>query len=83
MSDQGTADFDPSITSFLCTDAARKIFEDAAKKFDNLTLNHRDWKFSHKPDSWDVFTNAQCLAHAKDFYNYADIEGYPGSPHKL
>src|SRR5579864_8049309 len=83
VSDEGKADFDPSITSFLCTDAARKIFEEAGNKLDNLTLNHRDWKFPHKPDASEVFTNAQCLAHAKDFYNYADIEGYRGSPHKL
>lgn len=83
VSEDGKADFDPSITSFLCTDAAHKIFEGAGKKLDNLTLNHRDWKFPHKPDPKDVLTNGQCLAHARDFYNYADIEGYRGSPHKL
>jgi hypothetical protein len=28
-------------------------------------------------------TNQECLDRAKAFYNYADIEGYRGSPHKL
>ena len=30
-----------------------------------------------------VWTNGKCLREAKRFYQYADVEGYRGSPHKL
>ena len=32
---------------------------------------------------FQALTNARCLQEARDFYKYADIEGYRGSPHKL
>jgi tRNA(Arg) A34 adenosine deaminase TadA len=81
----GKPDFDDSITSFLCTDAALKIFEDGGSKLDTLKLDasSRDWKFPEKPNNKTIRTNQQCLQRAKDFYAYADIEGYRGSPHKL
>jgi tRNA(Arg) A34 adenosine deaminase TadA len=81
----GKPDFDPSITSFLCTDVAHKIFEDGGSKLDTLNLDpaSRDWKFPDKPDNKDILTNQECLQRAKDFYAYADVEGYRGSPHKL
>src|SRR5262249_30724377 len=78
----GSPDFDPSITSFLCTDAAHAIFAGAAAKLDAMTLDHPEWKFN-KPDNQGMLTNAQCWTHARDFYKYADIEGYRGTPHKL
>ena len=81
--DNGSPDFDPSITSFLCTDAARDIFLGGVAKFDTLTLTQPDWNFPARPDASDIFTNAQCLEHARAFYEYADVEGYRGSPHKL
>jgi tRNA(Arg) A34 adenosine deaminase TadA len=83
--DNGSPDFGDSITSFLCTDAALKIFEDGGSKLDTLTLDpsSRDWKFPDRPDNKDILTNQECLQKAKDFYAYADIEGYRGSPHKL
>ncbi|HUD86782.1 MAG TPA: hypothetical protein VMR17_10020 [Xanthobacteraceae bacterium] len=81
--EKGDPDYDPSITSFLCTDAALKIFQDGGNKLATLTLDHADWKPSGKTGDQDVFTNAGCLAHANEFYAYADIEGYRGSPHKL
>jgi tRNA(Arg) A34 adenosine deaminase TadA len=83
--DSGPVDFGDSITSFLCTDAALKIFEDGAGKLDTLTLDpaSRAWKFPERPDNQDILTNQECLQKAKDFYAYADIEGYRGSPHKL
>jgi tRNA(Arg) A34 adenosine deaminase TadA len=79
----GKPDFDPSITSFLCTDTALKIFRDAGDKLATLKLDHRDWKPSGKTGDQKVLTNAECLVHANEFYAYADIEGYRGSPHKL
>ena len=78
----GKPDFDPSITSFLCTDAARAIFAAGAAKLDAMTLEQPEWKFD-KPDSQGMLTNAQCWTHAREFYKYADIEGYRGTPHKL
>ena len=67
------------------TDAALKIFEEGGNKLDTLTLDpaSRDWKFPDKPDNADILTNQECLQRARDFYQYADIEGYRGSPHKL
>ena len=78
----GKPDFDPSITSFLCTDTAHAIFAAGAAKLDSLMLEQPEWKFS-KPDSRGMLTNAQCWTHAREFYKYADIEGYRGTPHKL
>lgn len=79
VSADGKPDFDPSITSFLCTDAAYKIFEAGGKKLDQLALSSPDFRF---PDSGGL-QNQQCLKEAQEFYKYADIEGYRGSPHKL
>ena len=83
--DNGKPDFDPSITSFLCTDAALKIFQDGAVKLDTLNLDpaSRDWKFANRPDNKDILTNQECLDKARAFFVYADTEGYRGSPHKL
>jgi tRNA(Arg) A34 adenosine deaminase TadA len=79
----GEPDFSPSITSFLCTDKALRIFADGGNKLDAMTIAHKISKVPKKPDDAKAFTNEQCLAHAVDFYKYADIEGYRGSPHKL
>jgi tRNA(Arg) A34 adenosine deaminase TadA len=76
-------DFDPSITSFLCTDAALNIFKSGSQKFDAMTLNFPGYRHPNGADHPDVMTNEQCLKDANDFYHYADIEGYRGSPHKL
>jgi tRNA(Arg) A34 adenosine deaminase TadA len=83
--DNGNPDFDPSITSFLCTDVALKIFQDGAAKLDALTLDpaSRDWRFPDKPDNKQILSNQECLEKAREFFKYADIEGYRGSPHKL
>ncbi|WP_354180133.1 deaminase [Bradyrhizobium sp. LA6.1] len=83
--DNGKPDFSPSITSFLCTDPALKIFQDGAAKFDVMNLDpvSRDWKFPNRPDNKDILTNQECLDKARAFFIYADTEGYRGSPHKL
>jgi tRNA(Arg) A34 adenosine deaminase TadA len=81
--ENGKPDFDPSITSFLCTDKAHAMFADGGNKLDIVTLQHEGWNFPNKSDNKDILTNAQCLAHAQKFYEYADVEGYRGSPHKL
>jgi tRNA(Arg) A34 adenosine deaminase TadA len=78
--DKTFVDFDPSITSFLCTDAARDIFESGGKQLDAMALKFPNEKH---PDERDVLTNQECLEEARSFFKYADLEGYRGSPHKL
>lgn len=81
VSPDGTfMDFSPSITSFLCTDRAHDIFASGGSKLDTLALRFPDSRF---PDKENVLTNSQCLREARDFFRYADIDGYRGSPHKL
>jgi tRNA(Arg) A34 adenosine deaminase TadA len=85
-SDKTFVDFEPAITSFLCTDAARDIFEDGGKLLDTLQLKFPDRRFPGTTDHLvhtEVLTNAQCLMQAQNFFKYADLEGYRGSPHKL
>jgi tRNA(Arg) A34 adenosine deaminase TadA len=83
--ENGRPDFDDSITSFLCTDAALAIFEAGAAKLDGLVLSSssRAWNFPNKPGNGSILSNQRCLEKARDFYTYADVEGYRGSPHKL
>ena len=81
-------DRDPSITSFLCTDEAYDIFEKGREKLDGLELRFRASRFPEQhplPDSSAerVLTNQECLDEARKFFEYVDIEGYRGSPHKL
>ena len=81
--EHGTPDFDPSITSFLCTDDARAVFISGGQKLDSLKLENAAWKPAGKGGDDDVLSNLQCLEQARKFYQYADVEGYRGSPHKL
>jgi tRNA(Arg) A34 adenosine deaminase TadA len=78
--DKTFVDYEPSITSFLCTDVAHEIFADAGKTLDSLTLRFPDAKH---PDGEEVLSNRACLEEARAFFKYADVEGYRGSPHKL
>jgi tRNA(Arg) A34 adenosine deaminase TadA len=73
-------DYDPSITSYLCTDVAFDIFEDGGKCLDNVVLKYPNEKT--KPDT-ETLTNADVLIEALGFYQYASVEGFRGSPHKL
>jgi tRNA(Arg) A34 adenosine deaminase TadA len=78
--DKRSIDFEPAITSFLCTDAALEIFRDGGAMLDRLSLAFPDEKHPGSPTSW---TNRQCLDEARRFFQYADVEGFRGSPHKL
>ena len=78
--DGGPADFAPSITSFLCTDDAFAIFSAGADELKNMELKFPAERNPTKQLSW---TNQQCLDHARRFFDYADVEGFRGSPHKL
>jgi len=76
----GPVDYDPIVTSFLCTDVAYDIIDRGASQLDTLSLKHGDEKYPGRPHSR---TNADCLREARRFYEYADVEGFRGSPHKL
>jgi tRNA(Arg) A34 adenosine deaminase TadA len=86
--DKKFADYDPSITSFLCTDPALKIFRDGGAMLDSIVLKFDDHRFpTQNPlpqePAQRVLTNKECLEEARQFFEYANIEGYRGSPHKL
>ena len=84
--DKNVKDFGSSITSFLCTDDAYDIFKAGGAALDSMTLAFPERRFPNQVDGKnhnDILTNAQCLKEARDFYKYADMEGYRGSPHKL
>jgi tRNA(Arg) A34 adenosine deaminase TadA len=84
--DKTFIDYEPSITSFLCTDAAHDIFEAGGKMLDTVPLTFPERRFPNQVDGKnhsDILTNAQCLKEAREFFKYADVEGYRGSPHKL
>jgi hypothetical protein len=81
-------DRDPSITSFLCTDTALDIFKAGGDNLDNLQLQFGKFRFPiQDPLSRELekqaLTNEDCLAEAQKFFEYVDVEGYRGSPHKL
>jgi tRNA(Arg) A34 adenosine deaminase TadA len=87
-SDKKVADYDPAITSFLCTDQALKVFKDGGGKLDGMVPRFEDHRFPAQnplpPEPEQrVLTNKECLDEARQFFEYADIEGYRGSPHKL
>ena len=81
----GKFDRDPAITSFLCTDRAYEIFEAGGKKLDELVLKFEGFpnKDQNTSDQDRILTNKECLAEARKFFEYVDIEGYRASPHKL
>jgi tRNA(Arg) A34 adenosine deaminase TadA len=77
-------DKSPSITSFLCTDKAFAIYEDAANEF----LSFQTKYSSYQPvDAGQLnpkmLTNEQCLTHTRRFFDYATTSGRRGTPHKL
>ena len=76
----GLVDYSPSITSYLCTDSAFFIFGQGGDEFDNMRVSDDN---SKEVGDDGVWTNGKCLREAKRFYQYADVEGYRGSPHKL
>jgi tRNA(Arg) A34 adenosine deaminase TadA len=71
--DKTFVDYDSAITSFLCIDAARDIFEEGGKQLDSMTLKFPTAKH---PNERDVLSNQECLEEARSFFKYADLEGY-------
>lgn len=84
--DKSVKNFTPSITSFLCTDVAHRIFKEGGEKLDTMHLAFPERRFPNQVggrNHAEILTNAQCLMEARNFFRYADMEGYRGSPHKL
>jgi tRNA(Arg) A34 adenosine deaminase TadA len=86
----------PSVTSFLCTDTAYKIYEDASSAFDKLPLRYGDYPKNTAPPATDrestsaqavaqfqVKTNADVLKRAQIFVSEAVRIGRRGTPHQL
>ncbi len=71
---------EPSITSFLCTDAALSIYDVANSQFRANKLKYPDFK---PPSVENSLANEQCLRDAKAFLSYAVEGNFRGSPHKL
>ena len=79
----------PSVTSFLCTDAARAIFRQAGEELDGLSLadlKQPQWRPPEKPTA---LTNSDVLKEAKDFRDWAqqfqkvNLLGSRGAPHRV
>jgi hypothetical protein len=72
----------------LCTDTALDIFKTGGSNLDSLKLQFKDYRFPvqdplpHDPAK-RALTNHECLTEAQRFFEYVDVEGYRGSPHKL
>jgi hypothetical protein len=86
ISETGSRDRSPSITSFLCTDAARDIFGEGNTTFTGM--EHVQYPDYCPPSGTgdvapDTLTNAKALRRAKHFYDYAVGSGKRGTPHQL
>lgn len=69
-----------SITSFLCTKAARDIYEKAKAQLDAFTLLHAD--YVPKGASSTCRNNAEVFVEARHFVKYATIDAQRGTPHR-
>ncbi|NJO02604.1 MAG: hypothetical protein HC880_13795 [Bacteroidia bacterium] len=82
ISSGGQAQRSASITTFLCSDDAYEVYQEANQAFVNLKSNqllHPDYK---PPKEKKALTNAKVLAHAHNFLKYAVKDGQRGTPHR-
>lgn len=75
-------DHSSSITSFLCTDLAKEIFEKAAKQLSEMQLQYSDYPNSDENVALPVLTNAQVLKQARLFRIYAAKNARRGTSHR-
>lgn len=78
----GKIDKSNSITSFLCTDAAKTLFDDAAAQLEAMSVAYPDYAPTLAAPALPAFTNAQVLREAKLFRVYAAKPGRRGTPHR-
>jgi tRNA(Arg) A34 adenosine deaminase TadA len=75
-------DTSTSITSFLCTDEARSIFDAAARELDMLPLEYDSFQPGLPNEAIPALTNAEVLNQARRFRQYVRNAGHRGTPHK-
>ena len=81
LSPDGQRDVSPSITSFLCTDAAFEIFDSGRATFQSTHIaKYPDFKPSDHPK---VLTNSSVISNTQRFYAYAISDGRRGTPHNV
>ena len=78
--DETSNSYTTSITSFLCTKAARDIFAQADREFRALNIQYPDWKSDDKASR--QLTNAGVFSECKHFVDYATKEARRGTPHR-
>jgi hypothetical protein len=81
-SNGGTTDASTSITSFLCCDAAKRIFDGAAAELDAMKLDSECHApaASESPDK--PLSNGELLRQSRLFRHYVATVGRRGTPHK-
>lgn len=83
-----------SLTSFLCTDDAKDIFDAARAEFESLVLKYPQYvpqsPQTEIPSTADPTTakstaksNEDALIHCQNFFKYSVDQGRRGTPHKL
>ena len=78
----GDPDLSPSLTSFLCTEAAHAIFQSGADEFRALAREAALREPGYRPpDAAGALTNAQAVAEADGFLAYAVNHGSRATPH--
>lgn len=72
-----------SITSFLCTDAAKEVFARAAKDLATLKLAYPNYRPTRSDgEIAGVKSNAEALEHVRGFFHHAVTLGRRGTPHR-
>jgi len=71
------------MTSFLCTDVAREIFEEAAKDLETFQPQHPRYRPKRSDGKVDgVLSNEEAIAHVRAFLRHAVSEARRGTPHR-
>ena len=80
--DGGKLDVAPSITSFLCTDAALDVYSTAEKEVQDLKLEFPDYVPNTSANSAKLLANEGARRHALNFLGYVRLRGLRATPHR-
>lgn len=74
-----------SVTSFLCTDDARRIFRGAEAELKAFKVSYPDFCLADAapPPGSAVLSNEDVLQHLRQFFNYAISKGQRATPHQV
>jgi tRNA(Arg) A34 adenosine deaminase TadA len=78
----GKKDNAQSITSFLCTDIAKNIFDRALQELESYTVKYPEYRPADIASARSL-TNREVQTHTRGFYAYAVASGRRGTSHKL